>query len=494
MMQRQLILFCILGFNFSALIFEGHAAPLPRFGGELRQAIYQPIKTLSPASYLNFAELQIASNLYEGLVRQDRFGKIVSGIAQRWSHTDDYRIWQFALSPHARFHNGQRVTANDVRNSWERTLRGDGWILVENPLLQLEGADAYRNGRDNEIEGFEAVSEDELRIALQVGDSDFLRKLTSPAAYVTLQGEIQPFGTGRFRLAAYSPTEVRLAANGDYPWGRPYLEGMTFRYYAESREAQLDFEAGLLDVLPLSYTEVEQRRESPTQSLVQTDAAAVVYLKINPPSWNAIVGYATDTNALLRLQYGATISDFGFRRVLPLRHEAAGVHTERRKAAYNGSYAPRSAWEIEGVESLALRSDFGMKDTIHNPQSEYDPTKARRRAKHMAHRNLDLAYAPLPDNTGHTIAARLARDSLSPIGLQVTVKPLDQRTFDAADTIWLLSTPMPPGGATALVWGYFNGVVPLYALPVSFLCRSNLRDVQVGWGGGLLFGNAWLAK
>ena len=39
------------------------SAPHPRFGGALQSAIFQPVTTLDAVNYLNFAELQIASNL-----------------------------------------------------------------------------------------------------------------------------------------------------------------------------------------------------------------------------------------------------------------------------------------------------------------------------------------------------------------------------------------------------------------------------------------------
>jgi ABC-type transport system substrate-binding protein len=437
--------FCLLFLYLFASTAQ--PAPVPRLGGELRQAIFQPVKTLDPANYLNFSELQVASNLYEGLVRRDSFGRVVAAIAQSWTHSDDYRVWNFTLSPKARFHNGNPVTASDVKSAWERIVRGDNWVLLENPLLRIQGAQAYLRGTAEEITGIQPLSDDQLQATLETGDADFLTRLTSPAAYITIPGDTHPIGAGRFQIADYTATEIRLTANLDYVWGGPYLDNLTFRYYTESREALLDFESGLLDVLPLSFPEAEKRRrEAFNQSLIQTGAATLVYLRVNPPVWSHPIRYAIDINALLKLQYG-------------------GVPPT----------------------TTALLS-----------RPIYDPVRARRRVNHVELHNsraLHLIYAPLPDNTGGVIAARIAHDYLSPIGLQITTKPLQGGISESPNTIWLLSTPAPPGGdLAALTVNSANWLLPLYTLSSSFLGQPTIRGVQTGWGGVLLFDNAWLTE
>ena len=460
---RVLLLCFFCGTLFSWIAITGESAPLPRFGGTLQGAIFQPVTTLDTVNYLNFAELQVASNLYEGLVRRDRFGRIGPAIAQSWIHSDDHRIWTFVIAPGMTFHNGKPVTAIDVKLAWERFVREGVWLVSPQPLSQIRGAEMYRSGALTQIEGILVLDDSRLQVTLQAGDPEFLGKLTSPAAWVTTRGDSQPIGTGQFRLESFGRTEVRLRANSDYLWGRPYLERLTFRYYANLDEALFEFESGVLDALPLPITEVERRqRKGLDDILIRTDAATLVYLRlpdqveishssqISPvPTWHNVLKYAVDPDALLRLQYGENPSKMVF---VPFVFP-------------------------------------------------HDRVKARRRMKHAGWvRPLNLVYAQLPDNTGNAIATWLERDSLSQIGLQVEIKAADAETLQGGfkedtPTLALLSVPIAPDSdVSALEIGQSDSFIPLYLLPSSFLCQPKIRGMEIGSGGVLTFERTWLAE
>ena len=461
---RKVCLLCFFYGTFFCWITVGaESAPPPRFGGTLQAAIFQPVTTLDVVNYLNFAELHVASNLYEGLVKRDRFGRIGPAIARSWSHSDDCRIWTFAIAQGMTFHNGKPVTATDVKLAWERFVREGVWLVSPQPLFRIRGAEVYRNGAVTQIVGILVLDDSRLQITLEVGDPDFLEKLTSPAAWVTTRGDSQPIGTGQFRLESFDRPEVRLTANSDYLWGRPYLEKLTFRYYANLDEALFEFESGVLDALPLPITEVERRqRKGLDDILIQTDAATLVYLRLpdtieisnsvrtSPiPTWHNVLKYAVDPDALLRLQYGET---------------------------------PSKMVLVPFVFS-------------------HDQVKARRRMKYAGWRgSLDLVYAQLPDNTGNAIATWLERDSLSQIGVQVKIKAADANNLrgefsDDTPTLALLSMPIAPGSdvSTSEV-SQSDFFMPLYLLPSSFLCQPKVRGLKIGSGGVLAFGRTWLAE
>ena len=463
-MNRKVFLFPLFAIVFFPWIaIEAESAPPPRFGGTLQAAIFQPVTTLDAVNYLNFAELQIASNLYEGLVKRDRFGRISPAIAQSWIHSDDYRIWTFVIAQGMTFHNGKPVTATDVKLAWERLVRNGVWLVSPQPLFQIRGAEVYRSGTVTQVVGILVLDDARLQITLEVGDPDFLEKLTSPAAWVTTRGDSQPIGTGQFRLESFGRIEARLTANSHYRWGRPYLDELTFRYYANLDEALFEFESGVLDALPLPITEVERRqRKGLDDILIRTDAATLVYLRLpdkieisnlsqtSPkPTWNNVLRYAVDPGALLRLQYGETPS-----------------------------------------KMVLVPFVF-----------PHDRVKARRRMKYAGWRgSLDLVYAQLPDNTGNAIATWLERDSLSQIGVQVKIKAADADTLrgefiEDTPTLALLSMPIAPGSdVSASEVGQSDFFMPLYLLPSSFLCQPKVRGLKIGSGGVLAFGRTWLAE
>ncbi len=456
-------LLALCGVLFCWITVTAESAPPPRFGGTLQGAIFQPVTTLDAVNYLNFAELQVASNLYEGLVKRDRFGRISPAIAQSWNHSDDYRVWTFAIAQGITFHNGKPVTATDVKLAWERFVREGVWLVSPQPLSQIRGAAVYRSGVVTQIVGILVLDDFRVQITLRDGDPDFLEKLTSPAAWVTTRGDSQPIGTGQFRLESFTRTEVQLTSNSDYLWGRPYLEKLTFRYYANLDEALFEFESGVLDALPLPVTEVERRqRKGLDDILIRTDAATLVYLRLpdtieiskslrtSPvPTWYNVLRYAVDPDTLLRLQYGENPSKMVF---VPFAFP-------------------------------------------------YDRVKAGRRMKHADWRgSLNLVYAQLPDNTGNAIARWLERDSLSQIGLEVEIQAADAETLRGgfradAPTLALLSMPIAPDSDIAsLDIGQSGSLIPLYLLPSSFLCQPKVRGMEIGSGGVLAFGRTWLAE
>lgn len=453
-----LVLLAIASFLISTSV---DSSSPPQFGGKLRHAVFQRVTTLDNSNYLNYAELQIASQLYEGLVRRTRYGEIVAGIAQSWEHSSDYRIWSFTIAEDAKFHDGEAVRAVDVKGAWERFIKenwmgevADGWL---NPLFTIDGATNSRRRDSNRVSGISVLDNRHVRVALKEPDTEFLIKLTAPTAWITKPDissgrELPPVGTGRYRLASFQHEEIRIKANAAYAWGRPYLDEITFRYYGEVRQALFDFESGILDALHLPITETPRRLDDDSDEiLIQTDATVGVYLRrmseqSEPSLWFDVLKYAIDVDALLRLQYGAPST------------QATATLSPRR----------------------------------------YNPVKARRRLKSSP--AVRLLFAPLPDNSGNEIAARLQRNLLSRIGLQISAVDIDAAPLrsvltDRNANLALLSVSLLHGVDAAInQLNRSDDLILLYLLPTNFLCQSHLRNLNIGWGGVVAFDQTWSAK
>ncbi|WP_337012861.1 peptide ABC transporter substrate-binding protein [Pantoea sp. AS142] len=99
----------------------------PPAGAQLaeQQQIVRHIKdepaSLDPLKAVGLPEIQVIRDLFEGLTNQDAQGKIVPGVAQSWSSSDN-KTWVFTLRNNARWSNGDRVTAQDFVYSWQRLV------------------------------------------------------------------------------------------------------------------------------------------------------------------------------------------------------------------------------------------------------------------------------------------------------------------------------------------------------------------------------------
>jgi len=112
--------------SLSSLITPAMAANPPA-GAPLaeQQQIVRHIKdepaSLDPLKAVGLPEIQVIRDLFEGLTNQDAQGKIVPGVAQSWSSSDN-KTWIFTLRNNARWSNGEPVTARDFVYSWQRLV------------------------------------------------------------------------------------------------------------------------------------------------------------------------------------------------------------------------------------------------------------------------------------------------------------------------------------------------------------------------------------
>ncbi|WP_208442822.1 peptide ABC transporter substrate-binding protein [Pantoea agglomerans] len=112
--------------SLSSIITPAIAANPPA-GAQLaeQQQIVRHIKdepaSLDPLKAVGLPEIQVIRDLFEGLTNQDAQGKIVPGVAQSWSSSDN-KTWVFTLRNNARWSNGDPVTAKDFVYSWQRLV------------------------------------------------------------------------------------------------------------------------------------------------------------------------------------------------------------------------------------------------------------------------------------------------------------------------------------------------------------------------------------
>src|SRR5215469_16075401 len=69
-------------------------------------------------------EPYVLDNVYEPLLRYDsKQQKFEPALATEWSVTADGLRWTFKLRPNVRFHSGERMTAQAVKDQFERSVK-----------------------------------------------------------------------------------------------------------------------------------------------------------------------------------------------------------------------------------------------------------------------------------------------------------------------------------------------------------------------------------
>ncbi|MFQ5861194.1 MAG: ABC transporter substrate-binding protein [Dehalococcoidia bacterium] len=206
-------------------------------GGEFIQRGSDP-PTLDPHLTTDATSATYIVEVFGGLVTLDLELQVAPDLAERWEVSRDGESYTFSLRRDARFHDGKRVTAEDVRWSLERVTNPSTQApVVDTYLGDILGVKEKLEGRTPELAGVEVLDDSTLRITLETPTAVFLKKLTYPTAFVldreNVEGQAnwtqQPNGTGPFRLAEYVVGErLVLERNEFYHLGPPNLDRVRF--------------------------------------------------------------------------------------------------------------------------------------------------------------------------------------------------------------------------------------------------------------------------
>src|SRR5207245_9854941 len=125
-------------------------------------------------------------------------------LAESWSISADGLTYEFVLRPGVRFHNGELVTADDMKFSFER-YRGVSAKILKEKVRRIQVLDQHR-----------------VRFELKEPWPDFLTFYATPAtgaAWVVPRKYVETVGDDGFKMAAVSrgpyqfvsfPTSVAL--------------------------------------------------------------------------------------------------------------------------------------------------------------------------------------------------------------------------------------------------------------------------------------------
>ncbi len=78
-------------------VATGQADPNATYLKEYKSTFSSPITTMNPYTTSGTSDYIFISNLVDGLIETDRYGRAVGSLAETWEHNDDYSQWTFHL-------------------------------------------------------------------------------------------------------------------------------------------------------------------------------------------------------------------------------------------------------------------------------------------------------------------------------------------------------------------------------------------------------------
>tara|TARA_Y100001936_G_scaffold252001_1_gene310012 strand:- start:1423 stop:3090 length:1668 start_codon:yes stop_codon:yes gene_type:complete len=248
----------------------------PKQGG-IFNTLWSDPPTLDPHLVTDGTSYGIVIEVFSGLVRlgTDPSNPFEPDLAESWSVLADGTVYEFKLRNGLKFSNGDPVTAQDFKWSFERAAHPDTASTVAEEFLgDIVGIKAIVEGTATTAQGIEVIDERTLRLKIDAPKAYFIAKLTYPTAFVLNRNNIEsmgrdwvdkPVSTGPFTLKEYRIGQrIRLARNENF-WDQPaYLDEVVFNLAGGVAMAM--YENDEIDVTGVGLADLE-RVQDPTEDL-----------------------------------------------------------------------------------------------------------------------------------------------------------------------------------------------------------------------------------
>jgi len=351
--------------------------------------------------------------MHDAVVKPMPGNPMSPSLAESWSVSKDGLVYEFVLRKGVRFHNGEPVTAEDVKFSLER-YRGGGATTLK-----------------ARVAGVDVVDPQHVRIRLKQPWPDFMTFYGTPATgaawvvpkkYLEKVGEDgfkrAPIGAGPYRFVSFNPgVELVLEAYEQYWRKPPIVRRLIFRSVPDDTTRLAMLKRGEADIAyqirgPLA----EDVRRTPSLTLKAS----------NP----------TFTEWLVFIEQWDPKSPWADRRV-----RLAANLAINRQAINDAEYLG-----FARVASSIIPRDFQFYWPA--PAYAYDPARARAllaeagyaRGFDAGDLSTDAVYAP---------TAEAVVNDLRAVGIRAKLRPLERAAFYKADQEKSFKHLVRPGSAAA---------------------------------------------
>ncbi len=262
--------------------------------GTLRYAMGTDLTTLDPAKVQDVDTMDLLVNVFECLVSYSEKNELVGQLAESWKVSQDGTTWEFTLRPLAKFHNGRKVSAEDVKWSLERACSKElASPTAKDYLSDIVGVKEFGKGDAQSISGIRVIDSSHVEFKLDKARAYFLGKLTYPCASILCKEAIgakpltskeQAVGTGPFVFDRLVPTQLAsLKRFTDYYLGQAKLDTIERPIILDAATRLNKYRGGQLDTLVLQRQDLAGIRKDTTLStqIHFIDRPAVFYLGLN---------------------------------------------------------------------------------------------------------------------------------------------------------------------------------------------------------------------
>jgi peptide/nickel transport system substrate-binding protein len=334
--------------------------------------------------------------LHDSVVRPLPGGKTGPGLAETWSESADGLTYEFKLRRGLKFHNGDAVTAEDAKFSFDR-YRGAGFKEFQARVRQVDVVDPLT-----------------VRFHLKEPWPDFLTfygttataaGMIVPKKYLTQVGDEgfrkHPIGAGPYKFVSHKPgVEVVLEAFPGYWRHAPHIKRLVMKSVPEGTTRVAMLKNGEADLaLALDGEDALNVKRDPRLQLVPSKHASIYWIEF-ADQWDPKSPWA---DKRLRLAANLALNRAAINEVACL------------------GYCPPTGVIVPRVMDFALPA----------PPPPYDPQKAKQLLAEAGYPNgLDAGeFVPIPP---FVTVGEAAVNFLNTVGIRVKMRTTERAAFLAA--------------------------------------------------------------
>jgi len=352
-------------------------------------AIDSDYNNLNPLTCSNTAESRTDDQIYDSLLRKDPndTNKLLPRVAKSWDISKDGKCYTFHLRDDVTFQNGDKLTAKDVKWSFEQCAKSE-----------------YQGSTVDGFDHAEIVDDYTIKIYTSSVYAPFLSSLASLSlldkAYYEKVGKDkfaqEPIGCGPYKWVSHDDgSKWVLEAYDKYYLGAPAIKKVTYKVIGDSSSMAVGLQTGEIDFADVSdasaYAQISKDKDVKVEKVNQTTFSFIAMNTQKKPYNNVkfrqAISYAVDRDAIVK-----SVA------------EGLGVANS----------------------NLLEKSRLGYSDS--EKQYNYDPTKAKALLKEAGITGTyDLGTMYVAEK--YKALAQVIQSELSDIGLTTKIEILEFNTY-----------------------------------------------------------------
>ena len=228
---------------------------------------------MDPQVQASIATYRVTTQMFDRLVSLDNDMNLVPGLAESWDVVDD-KTTVFHLRQDVLFHNGEKMTSEDVKYSLERCIASDG-VNYNYLIIDSITCDDDYTVTITTKEPFNALLP---RLTLDAASIICKDADTSPEEF-----NQHPVGAGPYKFESWElGGDVVLEAFDDYYKGAPAIKKIIFRTIPEAMNRAIGLETGEVDLAyDLGITDLDSLKDNDKITTLTTPSNTVWYLGMN---------------------------------------------------------------------------------------------------------------------------------------------------------------------------------------------------------------------